>query len=73
MWNLLHDDFTLTKRQLGGLLLIGGLIVLAAMIAAEAFGTGPGGIGTMQKLGIAAGIASSAIGLTLLPLGSRPA
>jgi len=73
MWDLLHDDFTISKRQLGVLLLIGGVIVLAAMIAAEVLSTGPGGIGTMQKLGIAVGAVSMVIGLTLLPLGSRPA
>jgi len=70
---LLSENFTFTKRQLGLLLIIGGVILLVSMFAAEIISADSTGIGTMQQLGIAAGVASSVLGLTLLPLGNRPA
>jgi hypothetical protein len=69
----LSEDFTFTKRHLGLVLLVAGVIVLVMMLAAEVFSSAPTGIGTMQKLGIGAGILSLTSGLTLLPLGDRPA
>lgn len=69
----LSENFTFTKRQLGLGLSIAGIIVLVIMVAAEVFSSTSTGIGTMQRLGFAAGAASLITGLTLLPLGNRPA
>ena len=71
--DFLREDFTFTKRHLGVLLLVTGVIILAAMAAAEVFSSTSTGIGTMQRLGFLIGGVSAAVGLTLLPLGSRPA
>jgi hypothetical protein len=70
---VLSEDFTFTKRHLGLVLMAAGVIVLVTMLAAEVFSATSTGIGTMQKLGIGAGILSLTAGLTLLPLGDRPA
>jgi hypothetical protein len=71
--DFLSEDFSLTKRHLGVALLAAGVIVLAGMGAAEVLSVTSAGIGTMEKLGIAAGVLSTMIGLTLIPLGDRPA
>lgn len=74
MWKLwLSNDFTLTKRHLGIMLLAAGLVLLAAAVIAEIVQTGPGGIGTVQKMVIATGILSIFAGITLLPLRDQPA
>lgn len=67
------ENFTFTKRHLGVVLLVAGVIILVAMTAAEVFSSTSTGIGTMQRLGFLVGGVSAAVGLTLLPLGSRPA
>jgi len=67
------DDFTLTKRHLGVILLVAGLVLLLAMVGVDAVSSRPGGFGTIQKLGILVGTLSAIVGLTLLPLGNRPA
>ncbi|MBN1562371.1 MAG: hypothetical protein JXA10_00920 [Anaerolineae bacterium] len=67
------DDFTCTKRQLGVLLLIGGVLLLVAAGAAEVVRHQPGGFGTMQQIAVLIGVMSVIIGATLWPLGDRPA
>jgi hypothetical protein len=67
------EDFTFTKRHLGVMLLVAGVVIVVAMTAAEVFSSTSTGIGTMQRLGFLVGGVSAAVGLTLLPLGSRPA
>jgi hypothetical protein len=69
----LSEDFTFTKRHLGIVLLAAGVMIVVAVAVAEAFISTSAGIGTMQRLGLLAGGVSAAVGLTLLPLGSRPA
>lgn len=66
-------DFTFTKRQLGVILLIGGVLVLVAAGVAEVVRDQPGGFGTMQQIAVLIGILSVIIGVTLWPLGDRPA
>lgn len=66
-------EFTLTKRHLGLILIAGGVLAAAGMIAAEVFDAESGGFGALQKMGVAVGAAVVLVGLTLLPLGSRPA
>jgi hypothetical protein len=74
MWRKwLSDEFTLTKRHLGVLLLAGGVMLLAAAVLAEFVRSGPGGIGTVQQLSLLIGALSVLAGITLLPLGDRPA
>ncbi len=70
---ILSDDFTVTKRQLGVLLMLAGGIVLAATVAAEIVNTQTSDFGTVQKLATLLGAISLAAGLAMLPLGDRPA
>ncbi|GAB4265227.1 MAG: hypothetical protein Kow0080_05180 [Candidatus Promineifilaceae bacterium] len=71
MWN---SDFVITKRLLGiGFVLLGigaiaGMFVLDWLGAGQFQGIGP----AQQKAMLAAGV-SIFVGLTLIPLGDRPA
>jgi hypothetical protein len=67
-WSL---DFTLSKRHLGLLILLAGLLLAGAALAAEI--REPGGFGTVQKMAAFLGVGAVVIGSTLLPFGSRPA
>lgn len=74
MWRAwLDNNFILTKRHLGILLLAAGLALLIAAGMAEVLRTGPAGIGTVQKMVIGTGILSTLVGITLLPLHDQPA
>lgn len=60
----------LTKRQLGWLLLIGGLAGFVAIIGIDILDAGrEGGIGPAQQAALAFSAILAFIGLTLLPLG----
>jgi hypothetical protein len=69
--NMLSLNYTLSKRQLGWLLLAGGVLAMVVMAVSEWMN--PDGFGFVQKMGLVSGCLSVGIGLTLLPLGSRPA
>ena len=71
--DILNKDFTLTKQHLGFLLLAGGIVMLLAAGLAEIVRSAPGGFGTVQQIAVLAAITSIVLGLTLLPLGDRPA
>jgi hypothetical protein len=71
--DFLSEDFTFTKRHLGVMLLVAGVMIVVVMAAGELFVSTSSGIGIMQRLGFLVGGVSAAVGLTLLPLGSRPA
>lgn len=74
MWKAFFSpDFTLTKRHLGVILLAAGLVLSSGMVLVEALKSQSDGIGTVQKLGLLVGAASIIVGLTLIPLGNRPA
>jgi hypothetical protein len=63
-----------TKRQLGIILLVAGLISLAAVLGIDVLSAGRfQGIGPIQRLALVPGGLSALVGLTLLPLGDRPA
>ena len=62
-------DYTVTKRQLG-ILLIGAGAVLILMGLASLLGEGSR---LLQMAGLLGGLASALTGLTLLPLGDVPA
>jgi hypothetical protein len=71
---MFSESFTLSKRQLGWLLLAGGVLAFAAIIAIDLVDAGrEGGIGPAQQIALAAALAAALIGLTLIPLGDRPA
>jgi hypothetical protein len=70
---IFSEDFTFTKRHLGVMLLVAGVLIVAAMAAGEVLSSTSAGIGTMQRLGFLVGGVSAVVGLTLLPLGSHPA
>ncbi len=71
MRSIWMSEYTLTKRHLGLILLAAGLLFVMGMVILELVKRD--GFGTVQKLGVAGGIASLLVGLSLLPLGDRPA
>lgn len=65
---------SLTKRQLGILLLIGGIIGFLGIIAIDVLDVGrEGGIGPAQRIALGLMVALALIGLTLIPLKDVPA
>lgn len=64
----------MTKRQLGLLFILLGVILVAALFAADLVGASQfGGVGPMQRLALAGAIILTLVGITLWPLGDRPA
>jgi hypothetical protein len=71
---MFNDHFTLTKRHLGLLFLVGGIAGFAAILGVDVLDAGrEGGIGPAQQIGLALTVALALVGLTLIPLGSAPA
>lgn len=67
-------DLPLSKRQLGLLLLMGGLLGFAAIFAIDVIDAGrEGGIGPAQQMALGLMLALALLGLTLIPLGDTPA
>ncbi len=63
-----------TKRQLGLLFILLGIGAAAAMFAIDIFGAGQfQGIGPAQRRALLAAGVAVLVGLSLLPLGERPA
>ncbi len=63
-----------TKRQLGLLFILLGVGAAAAMFAIDLFGAGQfQGIGPAQRRALLAAALAVIIGLSLLPLGNKPA
>jgi hypothetical protein len=72
--NPLSDSFTVSKRLLGALMVIGGAAGLIGLLALDFVrGTLDSGFGPAQQAAIAACALLVVVGLTLLPLGKRPA
>lgn len=64
----------MTKRQLGFLLIGVGILACSAILAVEILGIGQfRGIGPTQRIALGLGGLSALLGVTLLPLGDRPA
>ena len=64
----------ITKRQLGLLFILLGVGAAAAMFAMDLIGAGQfQGIGPAQRRALLAAAVAVAAGLSLLPLGDRPA
>jgi hypothetical protein len=63
-----------SKRQLGIGIAAMGLLVALGILAMDWVGAGnEAGIGPLQRLALLAAGASFILGLTLIPLGNRPA
>lgn len=68
------SDPPLTKRQLGWLILLAGMVIIVGSLGVDLIGAGQfTGLGPAQKQAILGGIALALFGLTLFPLGHRPA
>lgn len=71
---MLNDHFTLTKRHLGLLLFIGGVLGFIGILAIDLLDAGrEGGIGPAQQIALGLMATAALIGLTLIPLGNHPA
>lgn len=67
-------DKPLTKRQLGLLLVLGGMAGFVAILAVDLIDVGrEGGIGPAQQIALALMMAVTLAGLTLIPLKDAPA
>lgn len=71
---MLRNDFTFSKRQLGILCLIVGIIAFVAIMAVDVLDAGrEGGIGPVQRIALALTVFLALLGLSLIPLGNDPA
>lgn len=66
--------FTLSKRHLGWLLLLGGVVGFIGIFAIDILDVGrQGGIGPAQQIALGGMVLLAFVGLTLIPLGDQPA
>jgi hypothetical protein len=71
---MFSNDYTLSKRALGILLVLIGVGGFVAVLLIDVLDAGrEGGIGPSQRIALAVLLAIALFGLTLIPLGSRPA
>ena len=63
----------ITKRQLGYLFLVMGLLVMVGAFAANFLGGRDAGFGPFQKIGLAGGVVIILMAVPLIKLGNRPA
>lgn len=71
---MLNPHYTLTKRVLGLILLVVGVLGFVAILGIDILDVGrEGGIGPAQRLALGICILSAIIGVTLIPLGKQPA
>ncbi|NWG17396.1 MAG: hypothetical protein HXY41_12240 [Chloroflexi bacterium] len=71
---MFSNDFTLTKRHLGLILLVGGGLGFAAILGIDILDAGrEGGIGPAQQIALGLCLLSALVGLSLFPLGDKPA
>lgn len=66
------EDFTLTKRMIGILMVIVGMMGCASIFAFDAI-SGGDQFGPSQKLALFGAMATLFIGASLIPLGDSPA
>lgn len=72
--NAMHKaDLIITKRMLGALLIALGALAFAGILLLDALRGTFGDFGTAQLLGLAGSLGVCLVGLSLLPLGDRPA
>ncbi len=71
---MFSNHFTLTKRHLGLLLFVGGILAFAAILSIDVIDVGrEGGIGPAQRYALIGCGLLALVGLTLIPLGKQPA
>lgn len=71
---IFNDRFTVSKRQLGIVLLIVGSLGFVGLLALDFVGGGrEGGIGPAQRAAIGLMVFVALFGLSLIPLGDKPA
>lgn len=71
---MFNTHVTLTKRHLGLILFAGGILGFAAILSIDIVDAGrEGGIGPAQQIALGLCLVAALLGLTLIPLGSRPA
>lgn len=71
---MLSNSYTLSKRILGLMLVVGGIGGFIAILAIDIFDVGrQGGIGPAQRIALALCVGVALFGLTLIPLGSAKA
>ena len=64
----------MTTRQLGLLFIVLGVAAVAGIFGIDALGAGRfQGVGPVQRAALAAAVLAIVVGVTLLPLGDRPA
>lgn len=67
-------DFTFTKKTLGLLMLVSGIIGMIGIVGVDVLDVGrEGGIGPAQRIALGLALLVALIGLTLIPLGDSPA
>lgn len=72
--DILSQNFTFTKRQLGQIMLVSGVVGFVGILAIDLVGGGrEGGIGPAQQAALALAALTALIGASLIPLGDRPA
>ncbi|HEX2908596.1 MAG TPA: hypothetical protein VHO69_17120 [Phototrophicaceae bacterium] len=71
---MFNQNFTFTKRHLGLILLVGGVLGFIGILGIDLLDVGrEGGIGPAQQLALGLCVVAALLGLTLIPLGNRPA
>lgn len=71
---MFSEKFTLTKRLLGLLMLLGGVGGFVAVLAIDVLSPArEGGIGPAQRIALGTCALIAVVGLTLIPLGNDPA
>lgn len=74
MNNWLSDHFTLSKRLLGLLLVLGGALGFILILGIDILDVGrEGGIGPAQQVALGGCVLLVLVGLSLIPLGKTPA
>ena len=74
IFDMFSNTFTLTKRHLGILMVLGGILGFISILAIDVLDFGrEGGIGPAQRIALGGCIAILIIGLTLLPLRDQDA
>ncbi len=69
-----ENKHVITKRMVGVGLALLGLLAVAAILVADRIGAGHwGGVGPFQRNLIVAGVVVILVGLSLIPLGDKPA
>lgn len=68
-----YRDWVITKRQLGLLLVVVGVVGLVGILGLDLIRGGAQDFGPTQQLGVVGGVLFIVVGLTLLPLGDKPA